>query len=146
MAVILDPQHPFGAEIHHSRTAARTSPGSASVGDSEYHLINDGHGMAVTLTNSNRNDVTQLIPSPDVIPSARGRDRPLWRCPDVVFADRGYDQADQHSHAPTQRQGITRLSKARSQIEVNVLRPPLRPSPSAGQRTSIGQTSHHGLP
>jgi hypothetical protein len=53
----------------------------------------EAHGipLAVSLTNGNRNDVTQLMPLIQAIPPARGhRGRPRQR-PDAVYADRGYD-------------------------------------------------------
>ncbi len=56
-------------------------------------MITDATGipLAVTLTGGNRNDVTQLIPLLQAVPSVRGkRGRPRRR-PDVVLADRGYD-------------------------------------------------------
>jgi hypothetical protein len=44
-----------------------------------------------TLAGGNRNDVTQLIPLHQAVPSVRGkRGRPRRR-PDVVLGDRGYD-------------------------------------------------------
>lgn len=60
---------------------------------SKHHLITDATGipLAVTLTGGNRNDVTQLIPLLQAVPSVRGkRGRPRRR-PDVVLGDRGYD-------------------------------------------------------
>lgn len=56
-------------------------------------MITDATGipLAVTLTGGNRNDVTQLTPLLQAVPSVRGkRGRPRRR-PDVVLADRGYD-------------------------------------------------------
>jgi hypothetical protein len=56
-------------------------------------VIAEAHGipLAVSLTNGNRNDVTQLMPPIQAIPPARGhRGRPRQR-PDAVYADRGYD-------------------------------------------------------
>ncbi|GAA4661228.1 hypothetical protein GCM10023214_61760 [Amycolatopsis dongchuanensis] len=54
---------------------------------SKHHLITDTHGtpLAVTLTGGHRNDVTQLIPLIDPIPSIRGavgkpRCRPSSSC------------------------------------------------------------------
>ena len=45
----------------------------------------------MSLTGGNRNDVTQLLPLIDKIPSVRGRrGRPRQR-PDHLYADRGYD-------------------------------------------------------
>jgi hypothetical protein len=54
-------------------------------------LIADGHGtpLAVLLTGGNRNDVTQLLPLLDAIPSVRGRVGRPRRRPDSLFADRG---------------------------------------------------------
>ncbi|MFI7323672.1 IS5 family transposase [Streptomyces rubiginosohelvolus] len=60
---------------------------------SKHHLITDATGipLAATLTGGNRNDVSQLIPLLQAVPSVRGkRGRPRRR-PDVVLADRGYD-------------------------------------------------------
>ncbi|MGW4037759.1 IS5 family transposase [Streptomyces sp. NPDC004778] len=60
---------------------------------SKHHLITDATGipLAVTLTGGNRNDVTQLIPLLQAVPSVRGkRGRPRRR-PDVVLGDRGHD-------------------------------------------------------
>lgn len=56
-------------------------------------MITDATGipLAVTLTGGNRNDVTQLVPLLEAVPSVRGkRGRPRRR-PDVVLGDRGYD-------------------------------------------------------
>ncbi|MET7737627.1 IS5 family transposase [Streptomyces sp. NPDC005402] len=60
---------------------------------SKHHLITDAAGipLAATLTGGNRNEVTQLIPLLQAVPSVRGkRGRPRRR-PDVVLGDRGYD-------------------------------------------------------
>ncbi|GAA4052034.1 hypothetical protein GCM10022233_23530 [Streptomyces shaanxiensis] len=56
-------------------------------------MITDGHGtpLAVLLTGGNRNDVTQLLPLLDAIPSVRGRVGRPRRRPDSLFADHGYD-------------------------------------------------------
>jgi hypothetical protein len=45
----------------------------------------------VSLTGGNRNDVTQLMPLIEAIPSVRGRRGRPRRRPDVLYADRGYD-------------------------------------------------------
>lgn len=60
---------------------------------SKHHLITDGYGipLAVILTGGNRNDVTQLMPLLDAIPSVRGPVGHSRRKPDSLFADRGYD-------------------------------------------------------
>jgi transposase len=69
------------------------SPVDRGRAGSKHHLITDGHGtpLAVLLTGGNRNDVTQLLPLLDAIPSARGRVGRPRRRPDSLFADRGYD-------------------------------------------------------
>ncbi len=46
---------------------------------------------AVLLTGGNRNDVPQLLPLLEAIPSVRGRVGRPRRKPDSLFADRGYD-------------------------------------------------------
>jgi transposase len=56
-------------------------------------VITDRHGtpFAVSLTNKNRHDVTQIMPLLDAIPSMCGLvGRPRHR-PRRLFADRGYD-------------------------------------------------------
>ncbi|WP_257581644.1 IS5 family transposase [Streptomyces sp. TLI_146] len=65
----------------------RARPGS------KHHILTDGQGipLAVSLTGGNRNDVTQMLPLLDKIPSVAGVvGRPRKR-PDKLFADRGYD-------------------------------------------------------
>jgi DNA-binding NarL/FixJ family response regulator len=56
-------------------------------------VITDGGGvpLAVTLTGANRNDVTQLMPLLDAVPSVRGRRGRPRRRPDRLYADRAYD-------------------------------------------------------
>jgi transposase len=65
----------------------RARPGS------KHHAIVDGHGipLAVTLTGGNRNDVTELIPLLEAVPTVRGRRGRPRRRPREVYADRGYD-------------------------------------------------------
>jgi len=65
----------------------RARPGS------KHHLVVDGGGipLAVSLTGGNRNNVTQLIPLLEKIPSVAGLvGRPRNR-PDSLLGDRGYD-------------------------------------------------------
>ncbi|MDR8762381.1 hypothetical protein FEP90_04080 [Burkholderia multivorans] len=65
----------------------RARPGS------KHHLVTEAQGipLALILTGANRNDVTQLLPLVEAIPSIRGkRGRPLSK-PKLVQADRGYD-------------------------------------------------------
>ncbi|MFD9855761.1 IS5 family transposase [[Kitasatospora] papulosa] len=60
---------------------------------SKHHLITDATSipLAATLTGGNRNDVTQLIPLLQAVPSVRGKQGRPRRRPDMVLADRGYD-------------------------------------------------------
>src|SRR6266540_883553 len=87
----------------------RARPGS------KHHLITDAGGvpLAMILTGGNRNDVTQLIPLIDAVPSIRGRvGRPLRR-PKLVYADRGYDH-DKYRRLLRQRR-ITPMIARRGQ-------------------------------
>ena len=64
---------------------------------SKHHLLVDAAGvpLAVTLTDGNRNDITQLLPLVDGIAPIAGKiGRPRQR-PDRIVADRGYDH-DSH--------------------------------------------------
>jgi hypothetical protein len=65
----------------------RARPGSRR------HLIGDGQGipLAVSLTGGNRNDVTQLLPLFESIPSISGRAGRPRRRPDALPAVCGYD-------------------------------------------------------
>jgi transposase len=60
---------------------------------SKHHLLVDATGLplAFSLTGGNRNDVTQLIPLIDAVPSVRGRVGRPRRRPQRLSADRGYD-------------------------------------------------------
>ncbi|WP_186169672.1 IS5 family transposase [Burkholderia gladioli] len=72
----------------------RARPGS------KHHIVTDADGtpLAAILTGANVNDVTQLLPLIDAIPSIRGlRGHPIQR-PRVVYADRGYD-SERHRRA-----------------------------------------------
>ena len=55
--------------------------------------MTDGHGtpLAWTLTGSNQNDVTQLLPLLDRVPPVGGRPGRPRRRPEIVLGDRGYD-------------------------------------------------------
>ncbi len=72
----------------------RARPGS------KHHIVTDANGtpLAAILTGANVNDVTQLLPLIDAIPSIRGlRGHPIQR-PRVVYADCGYD-SERHRRA-----------------------------------------------
>jgi IS5 family transposase len=82
-------------------TSARRRSTAAT--PAKHHLIVDAHGipLAVTLTDGNRHDVTQLLPLLDAIPPIRGtRGRPR-RKPRELFADRGYDFDKYRRQLPT---------------------------------------------
>ena len=69
------------------------SPVDRGRAGSKHHLLVDATGipLAYSVTGGNRNDVTQLIPLLDRVPTVKGRvGRPRTR-PDRVYADRGYD-------------------------------------------------------
>ncbi|MFJ3229286.1 IS5 family transposase [Streptomyces sp. NPDC086783] len=60
---------------------------------SKHHVITDATGipLAATLTGGNRNDVTQLLPLLDKLPTVAGRVGRPRRRPNALLADRGYD-------------------------------------------------------
>jgi hypothetical protein len=67
-------------------------------GKTKHHLITDAEAipLAIGLTDSNRYDVTQLIPLMEVIPRIAGKaGRPVQRL-EEVFADRAYYDFDPH--------------------------------------------------
>ncbi|UJH74919.1 IS5 family transposase [Burkholderia cenocepacia] len=72
--------------------------------DSKNHILVDSNGIPVVaiLIGANANDVTQLLPRIDSIPSIRGvRGRALQKL-GVVYADRGYD-SKRHRRALCER-------------------------------------------
>jgi transposase len=60
---------------------------------SKHHLLVEAGGvpLAWTLTDGNRNDVTQLLALLDRVPPVRGRVGRPRRRPQCLLADRGYD-------------------------------------------------------
>jgi transposase len=94
-------------EIEWSRAVADSSHVQAKKGGSEtgaspvdrarsgskHHLLVDATGipLAWTLTGGNRNDITQLIPLVDRVPSVRGKVGRPRRRPKRLTPDRGYD-------------------------------------------------------
>jgi len=81
---------------------AKTGPNPTDRGKngSKHHAITDANGipLAALLTEANRNDVTQLLPLVDAIPSVRGKAGHPRHRPDVVQGDRGYD-SEGHRHS-----------------------------------------------
>ena len=73
--------------------ATGPSPVYRARNGSKHHLLVDATGipLAWTVTGGNRNDVTQLIPLVERVPSVRGKVGRPRRRPDRVVADRGYD-------------------------------------------------------
>lgn len=69
------------------------SPVDCARPGSKHHVLTDGQGipLAVSLTGGNRNDVTQLLPSLDKVPTVAGVVGRPRRRPDALLADRGYD-------------------------------------------------------
>ena len=82
--------------------AVRAPGGGAKTGPSpvdrrklgtKHHVLVDGEGLPLSLliTKANRNDITQLLPLVEAIPSLQGhRGRPKRR-PEKILGDRGYD-------------------------------------------------------
>ena len=72
------------------------SPVDRSRSGSKHHVIACGRGtpLAVSLTGGNRNDITQLIPLIDAIPSVRGRRGRPRRRPRSLYGDRAYHSRD----------------------------------------------------
>jgi transposase len=68
------------------------SPVDRARSGSKHHLIACGRGtpLAVSLTGGNRNDITQLVPLLDAIPSVRGRRGRPRRRPHRLVGDRAY--------------------------------------------------------
>jgi transposase len=78
----------------------RSKPGT------KHHIVTDGQGipLAVTVTGSNVNDVTELVHVVDAIPDVHGKvGRPRKR-PDVLYGDRAYDSDGQREQM--RRRGI----------------------------------------
>jgi hypothetical protein len=59
---------------------------------SKHHLLVDATGIPLAWTGGNRNDVTQLVPLIERVPSVRGKVGRPRRRPDRVTADRGYEE------------------------------------------------------
>ncbi|WP_439959938.1 IS5 family transposase [Streptomyces griseorubiginosus] len=78
---------------HEGRPKTGPSPVDSARTGSKHHLITEAHGipLAASLTGGNRNDVTQLMPLIEAVPQVRGRRGRPRRCPDTIYADRGYD-------------------------------------------------------
>jgi transposase len=95
------------SHVQAKKGGAATGPSPVDRGrsGSKHHLLVDATGLplAVTLTGGNRNDVTQLIPLVDAVPSLRGVVGRARRRPDCVIADRGYDH---DSHRQLWQRGI----------------------------------------
>jgi transposase len=72
------------------------SPLDRSRSDSKHHVITCGRGtpLACSLTGGNRNDITQLIPLVDAIPTVRGRRGRPRRRPCNLYGDRAYHSRD----------------------------------------------------
>ncbi|MFJ5062917.1 IS5 family transposase [Streptomyces nigra] len=71
----------------------RPQPGRPRTAGQQHHVLTDGQGipLAVSLTGGNRNDVTQLLPLLDKVPTVAGVVGRPRRRPDALLADRGYD-------------------------------------------------------
>ncbi|MFD5156102.1 transposase [Streptomyces mutabilis] len=109
----------------------RARPGSRR------HLIGDGQGipLAVTLTGGNRNDVTQLLPLLDSIPSLSGRAGRPRRRPDALPAVHGYDH-DMYRRRLWQRWIRRVIAK-----EASPVAPVWAPSATSSSAPSPGSTA-----
>jgi len=87
-------------------SATGPSPVDRARNGSKHHLLVDATGipLAWTLTGSNRNDVTQLVPLVERVPPVRGKVGRPRRRPDRVTADRAYDHWPQRREL--RRRGI----------------------------------------
>jgi transposase len=77
------------------KRGSKTGPSPVDRGrpGSKHHLLVDATGipLAFSVTDGNRNNITQLIPLLDAVPAVAGvRGRPRRR-PDSLLADRAYD-------------------------------------------------------
>jgi transposase len=93
-------------------SASGPSPVDRGRAGVKHHLIVDSRGTPLgwTVTGGNRNDVTQMLPLLDLIPTIRGGIGRPWRRPGMLYADRGYDHRPQRG--AVSRRGI-RLRIAR---------------------------------
>ena len=100
---------PEGSQRSRAAQPGRTRSTVARPG-SKHHLIAEAHRipLAVSLTGSRRNDVTQLMPLIQAIPPVRGRRGRPRRRPDAIYGDRGYDHRKYRTQV--RKAGITRRS------------------------------------
>jgi transposase len=89
-------------------SATGPSPVDRARNGSKHHLLVVATGIPLgwSLTGGNRNDITQLIPLVDRVPSLAGRVGRPRRRPDCLTADRAYD------HRPQRRELRKRGIKA----------------------------------
>jgi transposase len=106
------------AELH----AAGALDWSRARTGSKHHLITEAHGipLQVSMTGDNRNDVTQLMPLIEAIPTVRGRRGRPRRRPDAIYADRGYDHDTYREQV--RAVAITRSSPGRGEEQGSGLR------------------------
>lgn len=82
---------------------------------SKHHVLTDAQGipLVATLTAANRNDITQLLPLVDAMPTLRGCPGRAVRKPKLIQGDRAYDS--QPHRDELHRRGIqTQLAKRRT--------------------------------
>ena len=74
----------------------------------------NGTPLAVSLTGSNRHDVTQLLPLVDSIPPIGGKPGAPLQKPKTLLADRGYD-SEPHREALRQRGIVPVIARRRTE-------------------------------
>ena len=82
----------FPAKSRPQNIAFRAQPHRRKLG-TKHPVLVDAQGLPLSLliTKANRNDITQLMPLVDAIPSLQGRRGRPKRRPKNVLGDRGYD-------------------------------------------------------
>ncbi|MBG7697604.1 transposase [Streptomyces sp. MC1] len=141
------------SHVRAPKRGSLTGPSSVDRGrvGSKHHLITDGHDspLAVILTRGSHNDITQLLPLLDAVPSARGRvSRPRRRAV-TLYADRGYDH-DRYRKQVRARGILPVIRTARHRARLRSRRPPvggradlcLAPRLQTAARV-LGMTSRH---
>ncbi|MFE5142317.1 IS5 family transposase [Streptomyces fagopyri] len=87
---VIDPSH-----VRAARPGPKSGPSPVDRArpGSKHHIVTDVRGisLAVSLTGGNRNEVTQLLPLLDKIPTVAGAVGRPRRRPDALLADRAYD-------------------------------------------------------
>lgn len=83
------------ASVRAMRRGRRTGPNPTDrrKRGSKHHVLTDANGLplAVRLSSANTNDISELLPLVDAVPSVRGKRGHPRRRPAAVYGDRAYD-------------------------------------------------------